>query len=814
MKKLCVVVLVGLLGVVSAYADSQDNAVFRTRMLPDNEVPPVPGAGNSANATITVRVTRDGRGNVDAATVTFDIDYTVAAATIFTGLHIHNAPSGQNGSVVIDTGITAAAPLNVTAGSGKITRIVNYASTDANGIRFVTGLLATPENYYVNIHSTTNPGGLMRGQILGNRLVFRPVMSPIFENPPINIDAEGAALVEVQVNRDPQTGAITSGTVVFDVDYRFPAPVTITGLHIHSAAIGVNGPVVIDTGVNGTSAAITNATRGNIFRAVEINSTNTTAIAALNGLFNDPTQYYINLHTSVNTGGVIRGQLSKDVFAFFNLMTQAEENPPTNVPGTANSMTYVQVNRDSTGNITSGAVSFNINYSMGSPQTFTGLHIHNAKIGVNGPVVINTGISGGSPVVTNAEGSGSINREVTIGPTDAPLEFMRGLLENPENYYVNIHTTQFGGGVVRAQLAKETYHYKTTMSPANEVPPITGVDTAATGWVTAKVNRDTNGVLTGGTVTFDVNFTNTGPITFTGLHIHHPAVAGVNAPVTINTGISGTLTVESTTGSGNITRVVTVDPANANAMAALQALITAPDTAYINLHTVQFGGGVVRSQMLPVVNPVAQAAGGAEWLTAVTIRNPSTTAAVHGIIDFFIFNGLPMPATVADPHMSFLIPAGGSTTISTHNKGGFLGGFAKVFSNGPVTVESRYAQTSFPPNSNTATTVTARSVTVPVTFGPAITNNTGIALIANSTGTLTLSLRDSSGAAIAGGSRSIDVTAGQYLSLFVSEWLPSVATPQYTGLLTFTISTGTVSALGLQFNGSIVPATVTVTAVE
>jgi hypothetical protein len=778
-------------------------------MLPDNEVPPISASGNSANATITVHVTRDDKGNVNAATVTFDIDYTVSSAVTFTGLHIHNGPTAQNGPVVIDTGISSTNSVAASAGSGKISRSVNYASTDTNGIRFVTGLLATPENYYVNIHTTTNPGGFMRAQLQGNRLIFRPIMSPALENPPIPLDAEGAALVEVNVNRDPQTGAITSGTVIFDVDYRFPSPVTITGLHIHNGAAGVNGPVVIDTGTNSTSTAVLNATRGNIFRVVDINSSNTNAIAALNGLFSDPTQYYINMHTTVNPGGVIRGQLSKDVYVFYNQMTQAEENPPTGVTGTANSMTYVRLDRDSTGNVTGGAVSFNINYNMGSAQTFTGLHIHNGKIGVNGPVVINTGISGSNSVVTNADGTGSINREVAIAATDPAFDYLRGLIENPENYYVNIHTTQFGGGAIRSQLVKEKYHFKTNMSPANEVPPITGVDTAATGWVTATVSRDANGNLNGGVVTFDVNFTNSGPITFTGLHIHFPGVAGANGAVVINTGLGPTATLDSATGSGNVTRLVTIDPTNATQMAALQALITAPDTAYINIHTTQFGGGVARSQMFPVVNTVAQAAGGGDWLTAVTVHNSSTTSAVQGIVDFFTSNGAPMPASVVDPNISFWIPAGGSTTISTQNKGFFAGGFAKVFTNGTVTVDARYMYPSFTLNTNTATTVTGRGVSLPVSVGATATTNTGVALIANVAGTLTLSLQNSSGAAIPGGSRTIDVAAGQQITAFVSELMSSVTLSQYTGTLTITTSAGTVSVLALQFDTTITPVTLT-----
>jgi hypothetical protein len=803
MRKICVLVLLGLCAASYAFADTQDNAVFRTQMLPDNEVQPIAAPGNSANATITVHVTRDDKGNVNAATVTFDIDYTIASALTFTGLHIHNAPSGQNGPVVIGTDLSGTNTVSAPQGSGKITRVVNYAVTDTNGIKFVTGLLATPENYYVNIHTTANPGGFMRGQFLRSRLVFRPLMSSLQEVPAITPVAQGAALVEVNVNRDPQTGAIISGTVTFDVDYSFPSAVTITGLHIHNGATGVNGPVVIDTGTNSTSTAVTNATRGNIFRIVEINSSNTNGIAALNGLFADPTQFYVNMHTTANPGGAIRGQLASNLYAFFNQMTQAEENPPTGASGTADSMTLIRLDRDSTGNVTGGTVSFNVAYNMGSAQTFTGLHIHNGKMGVNGPVVLNTGISGTNPVVTGADGIGSIAKDLSVSSTDSGFDFMRGLVENPENYYINIHTTTFGGGIIRAQLAKETYHFKTNMSTANEVPPVTTADTAATGWVTVKINRDGAGNLTGGSVTFDVNFTNTGPITFTGLHIHYPGVAGGTGPVTINTGIGGSATVDSPTGAGNITRVVNVDSTNPNGMATLNALITAPDTAYINIHSTTFSGGVARSQMLPVMNPVALVAGGGDWLTGLTIRNTST-GAVQGIVDFFANSSTLMPAAVVDPNISFLIPPSGSATIATFNKAAFTEGFAKVFSNGSVAVDARFSHPIFSQGASSATTVTSRSVSLPVSVTASA--NTGVAIIAGATGTLTL--QGMFGIPIAGGSRTIDVTAGQQISSFVTELLPGVTTP-YSGTLTITTSAGTISVLGCQFDGSITPVTVT-----
>ena len=806
MRRLCVVVLLSLLGTPYIFADTLDTAVFQTRMLSDNEVPPIAAAGNSANATITVHVTRDARGNVSAATVTFDIDYTVTSNLTFTGLHIRNAPAGQNGSVVIDTGISATNSVNATTGSGRISRTVNYSTTNTTGVRFVTGLLATPENYYVNINTTTNPGGFMRGQLRANRLVLRPVMSSAFEVPAVALDAEGAALVDVQVTRDPATGLITSGTVVFDVDYRFPSAVTITGLHLRNAAAGVNGPVVIDSGVNATTTAIANVTRGNIFRIAEISGANTAGLAALTGLMSDPTQFYINMQTTVNTGGVIRGQLSKNVFVFFNLMTQAEEVPPSGTVGTANSMTYVRLDRDSTGNVVSGAISFNVNYNSGTTATtVTGLHIHNGKFATNAAVVLNSGVAS-LPI---GAGGASISRGVEISGTT--VDFLRGLIENPELYYINLHTTEFPGGIVRSQMARETYHFKANMSTANEVPPITGVDTAATGWITAKISRDANGVLNGGTVTFDANFTNTGPITFTGFHIHYPAIAGVNASVIINTGLSAAAPFDSPGGSGNITRVVDVPSTSTAGLATLSALISAPDTAYVNLHTTQFGGGVVRSQMFPVLNAVPQVAGGADWISSITISNPSTTAAVQGIVDLFQPSGSAFPEAISDPNMSFLIPPSGSVTFNTNNQGVTLAaGFARIFSNGNVNVAVRYSYPAFTSAVTPATTVTSRSIRIPVSVGsPTAISNTGIALLANTAGTWTLALTDVNGGAITGGSRTVDVAAGQQVVGFVRDLLPGVSSPSFTGNLTISINAGTISGLAMQFDGTLAPVTLT-----
>jgi hypothetical protein len=106
--------------------------------------------------------------------------------------------------------------------------------------------------------------------------------------------------VTLDVTRDA-AGAITSGKVVFYLNYFFPSSVTITGLHVHQAPKGQNGPVVVDSGVT----TFTDADgQGNVTAVVSGVSP-----ALLQAILAKPRDYYVNLHTSVHPGGALRDQL-------------------------------------------------------------------------------------------------------------------------------------------------------------------------------------------------------------------------------------------------------------------------------------------------------------------------------------------------------------------------------------------------------------------------------------------------------------------------------------------------------------------------
>src|SRR5206468_519012 len=108
------------------------------------------------------------------------------------------------------------------------------------------------------------------------------------------------------------SGNVLSGALVFDVGYQFSGPVNLTALHVHSGVVGEMGPVVIDSGLSSTSDS---DGAGNLTMTTPVLST-PDQLATLNELINSPQSYYIDLHTSDPTTGILRGQVTTRTYFF------------------------------------------------------------------------------------------------------------------------------------------------------------------------------------------------------------------------------------------------------------------------------------------------------------------------------------------------------------------------------------------------------------------------------------------------------------------------------------------------------------------
>jgi len=139
------------------------------------------------------------------------------------------------------------------------------------------------------------------------------------------------------------------------------------------------------------------------------------------------------------------------VYNFVAELKSTNENPPisdaeANCTGTAKIALAVLIDA-SYYNVTSGKASFDVTLS-GCPATtqLVLAHIHAGKASENGPVKVDTGLTAAQPI--QFSNTATIKKaDITVEPAVAD-----DLIQNPGNYYFNVHSVAHGGGVVRGQL--------------------------------------------------------------------------------------------------------------------------------------------------------------------------------------------------------------------------------------------------------------------------------------------------------------------------------------------------------------------------
>ena len=223
--------------------------------------------------------------NTSAATGTAkvvlnDAEDTITVDATFSGLvsnatagHIHDQEAGVNGPIVFPfSGVPAAT-------SGSIPQ-QTFAITPAQVVELKAGGL------YVNIHSSTFPGGEIRGQLVEE--TFLASLDGAQEVPPTGSPGTG----------DGEVGLSGDESKVI-VDLAFDGlQSTASAAHIHEGPAGANGPIII------TLTGVPAATSGRIPEQPHPITAPQVADLRAGGL-------YFNVHSDTFPDGEIRGQIAQ-----------------------------------------------------------------------------------------------------------------------------------------------------------------------------------------------------------------------------------------------------------------------------------------------------------------------------------------------------------------------------------------------------------------------------------------------------------------------------------------------------------------------
>ncbi len=325
-----------------------------------------------------------------------------------TGAHFHMGAPGVTGDVVVD--LTSFINGNVIEGEIDSLSILSDST-------FLSDLLAG--NIYINVHTISNPGGEIRGQVINNNnmLAFDARLDGSQEVPPVATDAMGVASVKLNSSMD---------TLWYHVIYTgLSGPAT--GAHFHTGIKGTTGGVVLDA----TSDSTGNQFIG-MFTGTELSQD------LINQFIRG--SIYFNIHTAANPDGEIRGQVYRYAREGYTYTIDAsQEIPATSWTATGTGITTID--RDQQNAHIMIVVS-------GLTGPITGAHFHNNVAGQIGPVIF--GIT--DWFIMNGNDAAAFGYWTSEDAVPFTPEISAKFIN--DSVYVNIHTASFPDGEIRGQVVR------------------------------------------------------------------------------------------------------------------------------------------------------------------------------------------------------------------------------------------------------------------------------------------------------------------------------------------------------------------------
>lgn len=355
---------------------------------------------NGLQEVPNINTVASGLGVFQLQAVTNVLTYDVVAQGLqnTTAGHIHRGAPGVEGPIIYPLSVT---PGVFTEAQGTVTINPDDVSDLLSG------------NLYVNLHTQGNPGGEIRGQLqlpqsdAGPTLYAR--LTGDQETPPVSSAAVGLAIFHLN----------SDGTQL-DYDVVVEGIADAVGAHLHHGPQGQSGPIIypiqINTGPVGELMGTINIKPGDVSEL-------------LGG------DFYINIHTTNNPNGEIRGQITPiRGVGFTSRLTGAEEVPA--VTTSATGLAVFTLSLDGR-RLTYDVVAQGLNpVSAGE--------LHRGGLGVAGPDVYPLAVSAGQPF---GEAMGMIDAN--------PMDVTDPLAGN---FYVNLHTVANPNGEIRGQLSPSFLH--------------------------------------------------------------------------------------------------------------------------------------------------------------------------------------------------------------------------------------------------------------------------------------------------------------------------------------------------------------------
>jgi len=359
---------------------------FRLQALATNTVLPFTALLNGASEVpaTTSAATGVGSFSLEGSNLSYYISFSGLSGPAIAA-HFHAPANATNNAGVI----VPLSPPAATAGTMSGT----VALTQDEITNFVNGLC------YANIHTSLNPGGEIRGQVVPLHMV---------------VSLNAASEVPAVTNAPKATA---SGSLTFIGSQLF-YNVTYSGLSAPAIASHIHGPADPTTAASVIIPLATpSGTSGTISGTTSLTPTDMAYL--LSGLT------YINIHTTNNPGGEIRGQIWP--LQFRATLEGASEVGPTASPGLGSASM----------NIVNNVLSYNVTFSNLLSPAIAG-HIHGpATPSQNAGVII--------PFTVPAVAAGNFSGTATL--TSQQLFYILSGLT-----YANIHTTNYPGGEIRGQV--------------------------------------------------------------------------------------------------------------------------------------------------------------------------------------------------------------------------------------------------------------------------------------------------------------------------------------------------------------------------